>query len=72
MLKGTNIAYEEPPATAALTLDDVQVQIKVIIIGIIIILICVKSALALIVLGVLVSLIIFAFELFTRKFIMVK
>ena len=30
LLKGTNIAYEEPPATAALTLDDVQVQINVI------------------------------------------
>ena len=29
LLKGTNIAYEEPPATAALTLDDVQVQINV-------------------------------------------
>ena len=44
----------------------------VIIIIVMIIIIIAKSALALIVLGVLVSHIIFAFELFTRKFIMVK
>ena len=76
LLKGTNIAYEEPPATAALTLDDVQVQINITIKychqHVTIIMLVIKSALALIVLGVLVSHIIFAFELFTRKFIMVK
>ena len=46
--------------------------IFVTIIVLFILIIIVKSALALIVLGVLVSHIIFAFELFTRKFIMVK
>ena len=28
--QGTNIAFEEPPATAALTLDDVQVEFEAI------------------------------------------
>lgn len=54
LLKGTNIAFDEPDATAPLTLDDVQ------------------SALALIILGVLVSHIIFAMELFTKKFTAIK
>ena len=28
--QGTNIAFEEPPATAALTLDDVQVEFEAV------------------------------------------